>query len=104
MRKMQEHVMAALEAAIEEAGLHPVQKSQWANRGRVYGMKALTAVFYITYDFQDNYCSVRLFPAAIEPTTNNHTAGRHHCSYSRLAEMVDEITEAAVSLADFQEA
>lgn len=60
MNTMQEKILAAVAAEIEECMLEPVVHSNWANTGVVHGMDGLATIVTVAYDFQSEYVTLTL--------------------------------------------
>jgi len=62
MKTMQNLILEEVAKTIENNGLTPAQKSNWANTGAVYAMDGLQSRCKLNYDFQDGYFSMTLSP------------------------------------------
>lgn len=60
MISMQTKILAAIEAAVTDAGLDPVQRARYANTGTVHAQEGFVSLLVITYSFQSTYCSIGL--------------------------------------------
>lgn len=101
MKGMQEHTLEAIKFAMEDYGFEAIVKTQWSNTGRVYAMDGLTARWFVTYDFQNDYCGLKLFRPQDRPGWSNHVAGANHIDYGTELEMA--VTQIAIAMEVHQE-
>jgi hypothetical protein len=71
MQSMQERVLEAIEHDLKVVGCDAVQKADYSNTGRIYGMKGLRSYVDIAYDFQSDYCTITITSETLAGVTDH---------------------------------
>jgi hypothetical protein len=76
---MQTKVLKRFKAAVEEAGLDPVQNTAWANTGTVLAQDDdFNTRLKLVYDFQTSYCSLHLSGPSVEALSPTDSDSRDY--------------------------
>lgn len=65
MQTMQSKIIDAIAAAVTASGLEPVRMATYSNVGAIHAQSGHITPVRIDYDFQSNYCTIKVIGSAI---------------------------------------